>query len=71
MKGDTSGALTTFKGSLAASPGYPPTWRGLGLVYEKLGQKAQAKKSFLRYLQLSPKASDAEQIRTRMEKLGS
>lgn len=69
VRGDTSGALSTFKGSLAASPGYPPTWRGLGLVYEKMGQKAQAKKSFLRYLQLSPKASDAEQIRTRMEKL--
>jgi len=71
VRGDTSGALSTFKGSLAANPGYPPTWRGLGLVYEKMGQKAQAKKSFLRYLQLSPKASDADQIRTRMEKLGS
>lgn len=71
VRGDTTGALTTFKDSLSASPGYPPTWRGLGLVYEKMGQKAQAKKSFLRYLQLSPKAGDAEQIRTRMEKLGS
>lgn len=71
VRGDTGGALTTFKGSLASNPGYPPTWRGLGLVYEKMGQKAQAKKSFLRYLQLSPNASDAEQIRTRMERLGS
>ena len=71
VRGDTGGALTTFKGSLATNPGYPPTWRGLGMVYEKMGQKAQAKKSFTRYLQLSPKAADAEQIRARMERLGS
>ncbi len=71
VRGDTNGALTTFKGSLSSSPSYAPTWRGLGLVYEKLGQKAQAKKSFLRYLQLSPNAGDADQIRSRMEKLGS
>ncbi|MBA3452731.1 MAG: tetratricopeptide repeat protein [Deltaproteobacteria bacterium] len=71
VRGDTSGALATFKTSLSASPGYPPTWRGLGLVYEKMGQKSQAKKSFQRYLQLSPKASDAEQIRDRLERLGS
>lgn len=69
VRGDTSGALATFKSSLAASSGYPPTWRGLGLVYEKLGQKAQAKGAFRRYLQLSPNANDAEQIRTRMERL--
>jgi len=71
VRGDTGGALTTFKGSLAANPSYPPTWRGLGMVYEKMGQKAQAKKSFTRYLQLSPKAADAEQIRGRMERLGT
>ncbi|MFN0251292.1 MAG: hypothetical protein ACKV2T_30735 [Kofleriaceae bacterium] len=69
VRGDTSGALTTFKDSLAANPGYPPTYRGLGLVYEKMGNKPQAKRAFSRYLQLSPSAGDAEQIRDRMAKL--
>jgi hypothetical protein len=69
VRGDTSGALATFKGSQAANPSYAPTYRGLGMVYEKMGNKAQAKSSFKRYLQLSPKADDADQIRERMEKL--
>jgi hypothetical protein len=69
VRGDTAGALATFKSSLAANPGYPSTYRGLGLVYEKMGNKSQAKRAFSRYLQLSPKASDADQIRERMGRL--
>jgi Flp pilus assembly protein TadD len=71
VRGDTSGALATFKGAQQASPGYAPTYRGLGLVYEKMGNKTAAKLAFKRYLQLSPNASDAEQIKDRVEKLGS
>ncbi len=70
-RGDANGALTTFKASLATDPGFAPTWRGIGLVYEKLGKKSQAKTAFKRYLQLSPNAGDAEQIRDRLEKLGT
>ena len=70
-RGDSGGALTTFKASLATDPGFAPTWRGIGLVYEKLGKKSQAMTAFKRYLQLSPNAGDAEQIRNRLEKLGS
>jgi hypothetical protein len=69
VHGDSAGALQTFRDSLAASPGYPPTYRGLGLVYEKMGQKGQAKRAFSRYLQLSPDAPDADQIRERMQRL--
>ena len=71
VRGDTSGALATFKGAQSANPGYAPTYRGLGLVYEKMGNKTAAKLAFKRYLQLSPNAGDAEQIKDRMEKLGS
>ncbi len=71
VRGDTSGALATFKGAQQTSPGYAPTYRGLGLVYEKMGNKTAAKLAFKRYLQLSPNASDAEQIKDRVEKLGS
>ena len=68
-RGDSNGALSTFKSSLAANPDFAPTWRGIGMVYEKLGKKSQAKTAFRRYLQLSPAAGDAEQIRERMERL--
>jgi len=40
-------------------------------VFEKLGEKDQARAAFKRYLQLAPGASDAEQIKNRMERLGS
>ena len=54
---------------MSANPGYAPTYRGLGMVYEKMGQKSQAKIAFKRYLQLSPTAQDAAQIRDRLEHL--
>jgi hypothetical protein len=70
-RGDNAGALATLRASASANPGYAPTWRGLGLVHEKLGNKPLAKLAFKRYLQLAPDAVDAEQIRDRMERLGS
>jgi Tfp pilus assembly protein PilF len=70
-RGDTSGALAALRKALAANPSYAPTWRGLGLVFEKMGEKAQARAAFKRYLQLSPGAGDAAQIRGRLERLGS
>jgi outer membrane biosynthesis protein TonB len=70
-RGDTRGALASLRTSLASNPNYAPTWRGLGLVFEKLGEKDQARAAFKRYLQLSPGAGDADQIRGRLERLGS
>ncbi|HEY0193928.1 MAG TPA: tetratricopeptide repeat protein, partial [Kofleriaceae bacterium] len=70
-RGDAAGALTTFRGAAAASPGFAPTWRGLGLVYERLGNKGQARSAFKKYLQLAPGADDADMIRDRLERLGS
>jgi hypothetical protein len=70
-RGDTSGALATLRTSLSSNPKFAPTWRGLGLVYEKLGNHGQARSAFKRYLQLAPRAGDADQIRDRMERLGS
>jgi hypothetical protein len=70
-RGDTRGALASLRTSLASNPNYAPTWRGLGLVFEKLGEKDQARAAYKRYLQLSPGASDTEQIRGRLERLGA
>jgi len=68
-RGDSNGALATFKASLAANPGFAPTWRGIGLVYEKMGRKAQARTAFQKYLELAPTAGDADLIRERMDRL--
>ena len=38
-------------------------------MFEKMGEKDQARSAFKRYLQLTPNASDAEKIRERLEKL--
>lgn len=71
MRGDTIGALSALRASLAANSNYAPAWRALGLVFEKMGDKDQARRSLRRYLQLAPGASDAEQIRNRLRKLGA
>ncbi len=68
-RGDSSAAMSTFRSVLASDPFFAPAHRGLGMVYEKLGKKGQARNSFRRYLQLSPTAGDAEQIRDRMGRL--
>jgi TolA-binding protein len=69
MRGDTEGALASLRAALAGNPGYPPTWRGLGLVYEKLNEKDQARAAYRKYLQLAPNAGDADKIRNRLERL--
>ena len=68
-RGDTNGALASLRTALAGNPNYAPTWRGLGLVFEKLGEKDQARAAFKRYLTLAPGAGDSEQIKARMERL--
>jgi regulator of sirC expression with transglutaminase-like and TPR domain len=40
-------------------------------VFEKMGEKDQAKAAYRRYLQLVPTAGDAEIIRGRLERLSS
>jgi hypothetical protein len=70
-RGDTAGALASLRTSLAGNPNYAPTWRGLGLVFEKMGEKDQARAAYKRYLQLAPSAGDADQIRGRLERLGT
>ena len=68
MAGDNKGALSTLAKAKSASPGYAPTFRLLGMVHEKLGQRSAAAAAFKRYLALAPNAPDAETIRGRIEK---
>ncbi|MDB4959503.1 MAG: serine/threonine protein kinase with repeat [Myxococcales bacterium] len=69
VKGDTKGALAILQKAKAAGPGYPPSWRLLGQVYKKLGDRNAAKASFQRYLKLDPKASDADKVTTWIDEL--
>ncbi|MEO8841696.1 MAG: protein kinase [Kofleriaceae bacterium] len=67
VKGDLKTALALLKTAKATSPGHAATWRLLGQVYKKLGDHAQAKAAFTRYLVLAPNASDAATIRHEVE----
>ncbi len=66
VRGDSKGALEAFKRAKSLNPSYAPTYRGLGLVYEKLGDRGAARTAYQRYLVLAPNAPDAERIRVRM-----
>jgi tetratricopeptide (TPR) repeat protein len=68
-KGDVDAAIDRFTDATVAKPGYAVPFKYLGEAQEKKGQKKPAIKSYQRYLDLYPKAEDAEKIRKRIEKL--
>ena len=67
--GDTGGAIGRFQAAIDRDPRYAPAHRGLGMAYERKGERARAARSFRRYLELAPAAPDAVQIRARLAKL--
>jgi eukaryotic-like serine/threonine-protein kinase len=67
VHGDSKGALAQYRRALQANPKYAPAWRGVGLVYERLGDRAAARIAYSKYLQLVPGAADAAEVRARME----
>lgn len=69
VAGDTGGAIDRFRAALARDPRYAPAHRGLGMAYERKGDRTSAARSFRKYLALAPTASDADQIRARLAKL--
>jgi serine/threonine-protein kinase len=69
VAGDTGAAINRFLAALDRDPRYAPAHRGLGMAYERKGERSRAARSFRRYLELAPDASDAAQIRARLAKL--
>jgi serine/threonine-protein kinase len=69
VRGDAKGALALLQKAKSINPNYSPTWRVLGQVYKKLGDKAQAKSAYQHYLTIDPKAPDAAQIRDQINQL--
>jgi tetratricopeptide (TPR) repeat protein len=68
-RGDFDAAIDRFNDAIEAKPGYAVPFRFLGEAQEKKGVKKKAIKSYQRYLDLVPRADDAEKIRKRIEKL--
>jgi hypothetical protein len=69
VRGDSKTALALCKRVTQANPSHGPAWRLLGLIYERAGDKANARNAFQKYLQSSPGAPDANGIRMRLESL--
>ncbi|WP_291297908.1 M48 family metallopeptidase [Elioraea sp.] len=62
--GDDERALAAFR-IAAAAPRPPATaWRGIGLVEQRRGQRAEAAAAFRRYLATTPEPPDAAMIRS-------
>jgi Flp pilus assembly protein TadD len=63
-------ARSRFRAALKAKPGYAKAYRGLGLVYERSGDKSKAVRAFRTYLRLSPRARDKASINKRITAMG-
>ena len=70
-KGDVDAAMDRFEDAITAKPGYALPFRLLGEAQEKKGMKKAAIKSYTRYLDLFPKADDADKIHKKIQKLYS
>jgi len=67
--GNYTTAITAFRRAVATTASWAPAWRGLGVTYEKLGQKGAAITAYQRYLAHAPRAPDAAAIRERIDHL--
>jgi tetratricopeptide (TPR) repeat protein len=61
-KNDLAEALRLAEELRAQHPGFPDTYRSLGLLHLKAGRKPEAAAAFRRYLELSPAAPDRTYI---------
>jgi tetratricopeptide (TPR) repeat protein len=67
--GRADDALASFKSALDSEPNIAIAWRGMGMALAVQGKDAQALKAYEKYLQLSPSATDAADIRKSMAEL--
>src|SRR4029079_10360640 len=70
LNGHLAEAKEKYEASLAQTSRYPAAHRGLGFVYQRLGDRAKALKHLRRYLDLSPNARDAAEVKKKIESLG-
>jgi chemotaxis protein methyltransferase CheR len=70
MAGDFKAAESAYKQALALNRGFAPAHRGLGFLYQRMGESAKALQSLRTYLKLTPNAKDGAAIRKRIQQLG-
>ena len=68
-RGEYDAAIDRFTDAIDAKPGFAIPFKFLGEAQEKKGVKKKAIKSYQRYLDLVPRADDAEKVRKKIEKL--
>ena len=68
-KGDETKAIAAYQKALGLSDAPVETHRALGLLWSRIGDKAQARSAWERYLQARPEAEDREMIRTYLRQL--
>lgn len=60
-RGDLDAARRSF--AAATRAGHAPGYRALGVLYRKQGKRAEAIRSFRRYLRVAPNSNDAAKVR--------
>jgi predicted Zn-dependent protease len=68
---DLDPASEDYQAAIALGNAPPEAYRGLGLIYRRRNQTAEAKATLARYLELAPEASDAAMIKSYVEELGA
>jgi len=69
LHGELPAAYTTYRRAAHANPQEPTAFRGIGLSASRLGKTREARRAFNRYLELSPRAADAELVKARLAAL--
>jgi len=67
--GDAKGAIAAYREALDRYPGYVGGYRGLGLAYALVGDKASALSALQSYVTAAPHARDVALIKKRISRL--
>lgn len=70
LAGEFGTAESAYKQALAINRGYGPAYRGLGFLYQRMGETSKALQSLRAYLKVTPNAKDGAAIRKRIQQLG-
>jgi tetratricopeptide (TPR) repeat protein len=68
-KGSYRAAANRFREATKWNPGYGEAWLRLGEAEEKQKDMKSAKEAFAKYLEISPDAKDAAEVRKKVEKI--
>ena len=62
-KGDPKKAIAYYEKAVSLDPSYPASYKAMGLIFLKEGNKVLARQAFESYLSFSEKSSDEAYIR--------